>query len=171
MPKLRVYLSEDNQVAHDLTEERITLGRLPDNALVIEHDSVSSHHGEFVLENGVYHFHDNDSTNGTFVNGEQVTDAVLKDGDQIRFGQVETVFMAEDTAGGAQPLPTPARGAGIPELGQGSARPASFTNASPFPKPKEKTDSFTYAAAAVAALGALGFLAAIAVSLMMQPPV
>src|SRR4051812_31503858 len=107
MPQIRVYLSEDNQTTHELGEETTTVGRLEDNTIQIEDGSVSSHHAEIAFEGGKYHLHDKGSTNGTFVNGASATEAVLKDGDQVRFGSIETVFIGEALAAGtSQPLPS-----------------------------------------------------------------
>jgi pSer/pThr/pTyr-binding forkhead associated (FHA) protein len=169
MPQIRVYLSEDNQALHELGEDTVTVGRLADNTIQIEDGSVSSHHAELVLENGEFHLNDKGSTNGTFVNGEQITSAILKDGDQIRFGSIETTFAAEMRSEASEPLPQSEKAAA--SLGSDSARPANFVNASPFPRPKEKTDGLTLAAAIVAGVAALGFVASVVLTLMIQPPV
>lgn len=168
MPQIRVYLSEDNQSVHELPEEAVTVGRLADNTIQIEDGSVSSHHAEIVFENGEYHLHDKGSTNGTFVNGAEVTSVILKDGDQVRFGNIDTVFAGDVKSGVSAPLPQSERAAA--SLGRDSSRPATFSNTSPFPRPKEKTDPITIAALAIAALGALGFLASVVMSMMLQPP-
>jgi pSer/pThr/pTyr-binding forkhead associated (FHA) protein len=166
MPQIRVYLSDDNQAVHELTEETATIGRLADNSIQIEDGSVSSHHAEITFEGGKHRLVDTGSTNGTFVNGEAATDAILKDGDQIRFGSIDTVFVGDAPASSAQPLPQSERAAA--SLGGSSARPGAFVNASPFPKPKPKADALTYAAIALAALGMVGFLASVALSLTLQ---
>ncbi|MDD5200466.1 MAG: FHA domain-containing protein [Terrimicrobiaceae bacterium] len=168
MPQIRIYLSEDNQALHDLNDEKVSIGRLADNTIQIEDASVSSHHAEIAVEKGEYHLHDKGSTNGTFVNGQPVTDAILRDGSQVRFGSVEAVFSADAPTTASQPLPHSERATA--NLGSASARPANFVNASPFPKPKEKTDGLTYAAVVLAVLGAIGFLGAVALSFMLQVP-
>jgi pSer/pThr/pTyr-binding forkhead associated (FHA) protein len=167
MPQIRVYLSEDNQALHELGEEIVTVGRLADNTIQIEDGSVSSHHAEIVFESGEYHLNDKGSTNGTFINGEPVSNAVLKNGDQIRFGSIETVFAADVRAKSSQPLPQSEKAAA--SLGSDSARPANFVNASPFPRPREKIDALTMAAIVLAGLGGLGFIASVALALTIQP--
>lgn len=171
MPQLRISLSADNLITHELTEEKITIGRLADNAIQIEDGSVSSHHAELVQEGSGYKLVDLNSTNGTFVNGHQVTEHVLHDGDLVRFGQIDAVYgvHAAEKGEGAQPLPS--AGGAQASLGSSSARPASFVNASPFPKPKEKADPLSVAAMVIAAIAALGFLAASIMSLTLQAPV
>ena len=89
MPQLQIFLSQDNRISFDLGEEKVTIGRLAHNVLQIDELSVSSHHADLFLEAGRYHLHDPGSTNGTYVNGEQVTDAILRNGDELRFGSVE----------------------------------------------------------------------------------
>ncbi len=168
MPQIRVYLSEDNQAVHELGEETVTVGRLPDNTIPIEDGSVSSHHAELVFERGEYHLHDKGSTNGTFVNGAQVTNAILKNGDQVRFGSIETVFGGDVQTGASAPLPESEKATA--SLGSDSARPANFHNSSPFPRGKEKVDPLSVAAIVLACLGALGFLASVALSLTLQAP-
>ncbi len=168
MPQIRVYLSEDNQALHELSEDTATVGRVADNAIQIEDGSVSSHHAEIVFENGEYHLNDKGSTNGTFVNGEQVTSAILKDGDHVRFGSIETVFAAEVRSKSSAPLPQSERAAA--SLGSDSARPPSFVNASPFPRATVKTDPLTMTAVALGAVGALCFVISVALALMIQPP-
>jgi pSer/pThr/pTyr-binding forkhead associated (FHA) protein len=168
MPQIRVYLSDDNQAVHELSEETATIGRLADNTIQIEDGSVSSHHAEITFQGGSYHLTDKGSTNGTFVNGAAATSVVLKDGDQVRFGSIETVFAADVPATSSQPLPRSERAAA--SGGSASARPATFASSSPFPKPAPKTDALTYAAIALGALGVVGFLAAVAISVTLQAP-
>ncbi len=169
MPQIRVFLSDDNQPIHELGEETVTVGRLGDNTIQIEDGSVSSHHAEIIFEAGGYVLRDKGSTNGTFLNGAPVTESPLNDGDQVRFGSIETIFAADVVAADARPLPQSERAS--VKLGSSSARPANFVNASPFPKPKEKTDPLTLAATAVAAIGGLVALAAVALSMGLSAPV
>lgn len=169
MPQIRVFLSDDNQPVHELTEDIATIGRVSDNTIQIEDGSVSSHHAEVSFEGGKYVLRDKGSTNGTFVNGEAITEVTLKDGDQVRFGSIDVVYAAEIAAAStAKPLPQTERAA--VSLGGSSARPTDFVNASPFPKPKEKTDGLTLAAIALGVLGTVGFLAAAGLALTLAAP-
>ena len=71
--------------------EATTVGRSPDCALHLDHDEyVSSRHAQITpAENGVW-VEDRGSTNGTFVNGAQVTTArLLQAGDVIRIGETQ----------------------------------------------------------------------------------
>lgn len=73
----------------ELKAEKTSVGRLPDNAFSIPEASVSSHHAELLLRGSEVLVKDLDSTNGTFVNGERVTETVLKPGQILRLGMVE----------------------------------------------------------------------------------
>jgi hypothetical protein len=98
MPKLVV-----SGTAHELVEELITIGRSPDNAIVIGDPSVSSRHAQLQLVGETYRLKDLGSTNGTRVNGIPTTDAALRFDDRIRFGAVEARY--EPDTHGSQPLP------------------------------------------------------------------
>ena len=65
------------------------VGRDPACELHLPHPSVSSHHAEIALSNDGVHLLDHHSTNGTFIDGQPVTDAWLNPGQQLRFGDVE----------------------------------------------------------------------------------
>ncbi len=157
MPQLQIFLSEENQVSHDLTDEKVTIGRLADNTLQIEDASVSSHHAELIIEGNTCHLHDLGSTNGTFVNGEATTDAILNHGDEVRFGRIETVFSGDEGSAESQPLPETS--AASAEAGTRSARPASFVSSSPIPRGKKEKDPL---ASGLYALGAVAILSAAA---------
>lgn len=76
---------------------RQTIGRREDNDIVIDELSVSSSHAWIMNQNGHYVIMNTLSTNGTFVNNQRVHDAVLKHGDQVRFGQAEFVFRTRES--------------------------------------------------------------------------
>ena len=168
MAKLQIFFPDGTQISHDLQDEKITVGRLADNSLQIDDGSVSSRHAEIEMELGVFHLHDLGSTNGTFVNGEQVTDAVLRHGDEVRFGVVETVFNGEEEAPD-QPLPASTSAAS--EVAKISARPEQFVNSSPIPKNVKTKDLLATGLIAAAVLGILAFVAAAVIILGMASPV
>jgi pSer/pThr/pTyr-binding forkhead associated (FHA) protein len=132
MPHLQIFLSEENRPVQELGEEKLTIGRLADNTLQIEDASVSSHHAEIVFEGGQHHLNDLGSTNGTFVNGEQISAAILRHGDEVRFGNIETVFTGDAEVAISQPLPESQ--AAVAQFASQSARPAAFVSSSPIPK-------------------------------------
>jgi pSer/pThr/pTyr-binding forkhead associated (FHA) protein len=166
MPKLQVRLTS-GEVSHELGEETITIGRLPDNMIQINDASVSSNHAQLTLTGTDYHLSDLNSTNGTRVNGQQVMEADLKPGDRIRFGKVEAIY-AGDSAGGAMPLPEQEVVQAKPAAS--SHRPADFANASPFKQKQAKKNPVGAAVFALTILSLLAFAAAILMILTLQPP-
>ncbi|MHB9092505.1 MAG: FHA domain-containing protein, partial [Chloroflexota bacterium] len=81
---------EDSHLSFDA--EVLTVGRALDNDLVVEDPSVSRHHAEIRRQCGRYYLTDLQSTNGTSLNGQRVAGSFLRDGDNIRIGDVELVF-------------------------------------------------------------------------------
>ena len=77
---------------HELFGEFVFIGRAPSNQIVIDHPAVSAQHALLLRVRDSYSLKDLNSTNGTQINGDFVTDAELKDGDTIRFGSVIAVF-------------------------------------------------------------------------------
>ena len=104
---------------HELTGDKTTIGRVEDNALQIAEPSVSSHHCEILLRGSEVVVKDLNSTNGTFINDEKITESVLKPGHTLRLGQVE--LRLED---GAPAAPAPSIVAPVPS-GAPAPAPAS----------------------------------------------
>lgn len=93
---------------HELKVDKTTIGRVEDNTFQIAEPSVSSHHCEILLRGTDVVVKDLNSTNGTFINGDKVSETVLKPGQVLRLGQIE---MRLETEGGGAPSPLPAGGA------------------------------------------------------------
>jgi len=161
MPKLII-----SGTAHELTEELITIGRAPDNAIVIDDPSVSSRHAQLELSGETYRLKDLESTNGTRVNGIPVTETALRFDDRIRFGGVEARF--EPDTRGSQPLPQPEKIEAKPA--ESSAVPVDFTNASPFPRRNREHDPPHAAIFVAAGVALLAFLGSMIAVLMMSAP-
>lgn len=166
MPKLSILL-EEGKTTHELTDEKITIGRAPDNLIQIPDPSVSSRHAQLLLVAERYQLTDLNSTNGTLVNDEPVTEVFLKVGDRVRFGRVEARFESEKT-GEAQALPE----AGEIETrpAETSAKPADFANASPFPNRKKEKDTVALAVYAAGAIAILAMLLSLLNLLRLQAP-
>ena len=154
MPKLSVHLG-DSKTTHELTEEKITIGRAPDNMIRIDDPSVSGRHAQLLLVDERYHLKDLDSINGTRGNRELVTEVFLRLGDRVRFGKVEARYES-DATGEAQPLPEAGEIEARPA--ETSEKPADFANASPFPNRKKEKDTVATAVLAAAAVAVLAFL-------------
>lgn len=89
MAKLVVLSEGFTGLTYELKVEKTTVGRVEDNAFQISEQSVSSHHCELLQRSNDILVKDLNSTNGTFINGEQIKEAVLKPGQILRLGQVE----------------------------------------------------------------------------------
>lgn len=159
MPRLVAQSSEFEGKTFELSGEEITVGRLPDNAIQIEHASVSGHHGVFKLEGLDYSIQDLDSTNGTRVNGEKIHKQKLRRNDILRLGNIELLYDSEHHPPG-QPMPQLSPRVNLAECAS-RGRPAGFANASPIAKKsKHATDKkslILVGAAAVLALAGIGY--------------
>jgi pSer/pThr/pTyr-binding forkhead associated (FHA) protein len=93
MVNLMVYQSGTYGV-HELGRDVTMIGRAPSNHIVIDHPAVSAQHAIVLKVGDFYRLKDLNSTNGTQINGIFVTDADLKNSDEIRFGSVKAVFAA-----------------------------------------------------------------------------
>ena len=89
MAKLVVLSAGMTGRTQELKVEKTTIGRVEDNTFQIAEPSVSSHHCEVLLRGKDVVVRDLNSTNGTFINGEKITESVLKPGQILRLGQIE----------------------------------------------------------------------------------
>lgn len=96
MPKLLIKHPEKGDLTFTISGSRISVGRRAENGIQINHGTVSGVHAEIVAVNDYYVLRDLGSTNYTFVNGEQVTEAKLTGPCSITFGTVECDYVAED---------------------------------------------------------------------------
>lgn len=78
-----------------------TIGRLPDNTVIIDNPAVSGHHACVFREGDDYVVEDLQSTNGTFVNEKRVTRHTLQNGDVMLVGKHKLVF---DQMGDGEPV-------------------------------------------------------------------
>lgn len=135
MWKLRFISDVDGANVIDLIEAGITIGRDPENILCIEHTSLSKFHAVLVRNGSDYKIFDVHSTNGTYVNGQRITFASLRNGDKVRLGNIELEYesavkraMLRPQLGGAAESPKPV---GTPtivqEPGSGPTVPAKVS--------------------------------------------
>ena len=138
MPKL-VLLSEGFAGrACELKAEKTTIGRLEDNAFQISEPSVSSHHCEVLLKGNDISIKDLNSTNGTFINGEQVKEAALKHGQVLRLGTVE-LRVDTGAAGATRPIEPRDAGRGVKMGDFDPTKKTALDKNSPFHKKSNKT--------------------------------
>ncbi|HSS92575.1 MAG TPA: prolyl oligopeptidase family serine peptidase [Candidatus Dormibacteraeota bacterium] len=79
-----------------LPSQMVTVGRAPDNDLVVGDPATSGRHGRIEMRAGAFWISDLGSTNGTLVNGEPVIERQLSDGDLIAIGQNTIRFTLEE---------------------------------------------------------------------------
>ncbi len=89
--------------------QEIIIGRSSELDMVLVEDMVSRQHSRIWSENGGLWIEDLGSTNGTFVNGEKVSQKQLKEGDRILIGTsiIKLVAASEATGGPEIPQPSP----------------------------------------------------------------
>lgn len=75
-----------------LDGDRVMIGRLASCDVTLADANVSREHAAFVREGAGWAVEDLDSTNGTYLNGERVTYARLRDGDVVSVGASELVY-------------------------------------------------------------------------------
>ena len=74
-----------------------SIGRSRDNDIVILDQSLSRQHSKIEVQPDRIEIFDLQSRNGTFVNGEKIEDAVLKNGDTIQWGDVLCTFAGDSS--------------------------------------------------------------------------
>jgi pSer/pThr/pTyr-binding forkhead associated (FHA) protein len=93
-----VQKSEEAATRYAIRGKLTRLGRSPDNDIVLDDPRVSSHHLEIRLVDGVYRLCDLNSTNGTYLSGERITETVLAPPAVFQLGSSgpELQFVMED---------------------------------------------------------------------------
>jgi pSer/pThr/pTyr-binding forkhead associated (FHA) protein len=162
MPKLTI-----SGVTHELVDEAITIGRGPDNTIVVNDQSISIHHAKLLLEDDTYRLRDLDSTNGTRVNGKPVTEAVLRLDDRIRFGEAEALYESSEGTR-LKSLPNPEEIS--TQFTADSAAQSHFTSASLFRRQEEQNDLMRTGIMIGVGIALLVFFGSMIAVLMMHAP-
>jgi pSer/pThr/pTyr-binding forkhead associated (FHA) protein len=91
----RLVLSLDGQILaeYNMSKERYTIGRLPDNDIRIDNPAVSGHHSLIINILNDSFLEDLNSTNGTYVNGKLIKKHALQHGDVITVGHHQLRFV------------------------------------------------------------------------------
>ena len=105
MPKLLLKFNAAVIKEIPLDKPALTVGRKPDNDVVIDNPAISSHHCKVVMKGDTYYVEDLESTNGTFVNEKRIVKSGLHDQDVIGVAKHALVFIDDrakpEEAGGA----------------------------------------------------------------------
>jgi hypothetical protein len=83
--------------AHPIALEStlLTIGRGLNNDIILEDTRVSRHHAQLRYKTRRFWVTDLNSTNGTFINGERISEADLRNGDILSLGGLELTFREE----------------------------------------------------------------------------
>lgn len=80
-------------MTYAIRDEVIAIGRTANLDIPIDDENVSRRHAEITFDGSSVKIKDLDSTNGTFVNSQRITDTILHDGDLILIGRVLFKFI------------------------------------------------------------------------------
>jgi pSer/pThr/pTyr-binding forkhead associated (FHA) protein len=81
-----------------LTKDRTTLGRRPYNDIVIDNLAVSGEHAVLQMVGQDVFIEDQNSTNGTYINGRAVKKQLLQNNDTVEIGKYKIKYMVEDAS-------------------------------------------------------------------------
>ncbi len=114
LPKLTIILPDQRPMMYELEAEYTHVGRANGNEIPLLYPSVSNRHCMFILSGNDVVLRDLNSSNGTIVNGESISEVILRPGDIIQVGVVQIKFepgvrrpKLTNTAPTARPLPAP----------------------------------------------------------------
>jgi pSer/pThr/pTyr-binding forkhead associated (FHA) protein len=92
-PQLFVYPKGRDSFSYDLTKDEISMGRAGENDISISDPFCSGFHAHIKRSGKDFILKDNESKNGTFLNGDKIKSEVrLKEGDEILIGSTRIVF-------------------------------------------------------------------------------
>ena len=127
-------------MTYEIKAEKTTVGRVDDNSWQIADASVSSHHAEILLKGDGIWVKDLDSTNGSFIDGEPITEAMVKPGQILRLGEIdmrlEVASAAEKKAEASTQTRVIPQGVKLSDLERG--RPKAPETSSMFKKKSNK---------------------------------
>src|SRR5471032_2817567 len=169
MPRLVAQSPEFSGQVFNLAGSEVSVGRVADNKVQVEHASVSGHHAVLTLDALDYVIKDLDSTNGTRINGERVTEQKLRRNDILRLGNIELLYDSEHAPPG-EPMPSPSERVNLAECSS-NGRPPDFVNASPIVKrvrgAVDRTWKLILTVLAILAVAGMAYLAWVA---FLAPP-
>jgi hypothetical protein len=171
MATITIYVPDQEPIELALDGyEQVSIGRGPDNDIVLDHVSMSGSHAMIHNIGGTFQVQDLGSTNGTFVNGAAITEAALANGYRVQFGGVEAIFHDETQASadfGASSGGSGYSSGHSAEIAEVSNRPAGFKNLSPIEKVVKK-NALAQVATLVGVLAILAAIALVVLSAMMK---
>ncbi len=79
---------------YHLEADNIKVGRAENSDILIQSSKVSRNHCQITRDNNGWVIVDNDSRNGVFINGKKMKKRVLCEGDIIRIGTIELIYIS-----------------------------------------------------------------------------
>ena len=145
MAKITIYVPDQEPMKVSFDQEVVTVGRAPDNDLIVAHDSISGHHAKIERTEDGYTVIDLDSTNGLKVEDVETKNGPLSNGSKVTFGKVDAVYECEEAAAAESEDEGEDGGSSEPfasnmevEVAESSTKPGGFNNLSPLEKAVEK---------------------------------
>jgi adenylate cyclase len=84
--------SETGAVRRFELESYNSIGRHPKNTIQIMDRLISKHHARVIYQNNAYYLQDLESRNGTFIDGQRISEVLLEPGTDVRLGTVPLTF-------------------------------------------------------------------------------
>lgn len=84
--------AEDPDRLYPIMGKVVSIGRSFRNDIVLDDTKVSRHHARIEERSGIYYVVDLESTNGVFVDGRQIEDEPLKEGNRVLIGSTILIF-------------------------------------------------------------------------------
>jgi len=109
--------------------ETVTIGRAPGNTIQLAEPSVSRHHAQVLVEDGVPELEDVGSSYGTWLDDHELNGrAPLRDGSRIQLGDVEVRVEAwrDDSESGRTVVVPPGATLVVPQAGRSEVEPVSI---------------------------------------------
>ncbi|MBT3296456.1 MAG: FHA domain-containing protein [Verrucomicrobia bacterium] len=96
MATLRMQSEGSEERVITLDADETVMGRAADNAITIDDPAASSRHCVILRKENCYTLRDLNSTNGSYLNGAQVTEVPLAPGDVLTIGSVRMLLEGDD---------------------------------------------------------------------------
>ncbi len=173
MATLTIFVPDQDPMKFSLEgQTQVTVGRAPDKDIILDHASISSSHALLKLVGDSYHLEDLGSTNGTFVEGEGISEVQLVNGSKITFGTIQADYESSEEApaeeASAESFDDGGGYAAGPEgsVAETSVRPAGYNDLSPIEK-VEKKDTVATVALLIGTLAIIAAVGLVVMSAMM----
>lgn len=104
MAKLVINPTSASKKEIPISSRVISIGRDPSNDLVLSDSMVSRRHAILEQRDDIFVLRDNNSANGTLVNGDKVdSEKTLRDGDLVAIGSSRLLFQLDDGVAASEP--------------------------------------------------------------------